>query len=140
MKAWVSEGAGLAEVQKKLVELLDTPMTYMEVRFLVDDLGLELQSPEPEAKGTAAKESEAAMDLNGGGSPGKVSVSVSKIQRPGAVMGGSVTFSDGVSAEWHIDSMGRLGIVPPKEGYQPSAEDLREFQMALQSELQSQGM
>ena len=39
---WVAAGDNLAEIQKKLAEQFKLSMTYMDVRFLVDDLGLEL--------------------------------------------------------------------------------------------------
>ena len=44
---WIAAGDTLAAVQRKLTEELKVSMTYMEVRFLVDDLGLELKSPAP---------------------------------------------------------------------------------------------
>jgi hypothetical protein len=31
--------------------------------------------------------------------------------------------------------MGRLGVVPAQQDYQPSPEDVQEFQLALQAEL-----
>jgi len=52
---------------------------------------------------------------------------------------GSVTFSDGVSATWALDQMGRLALKAASPGYRPPQEDLREFQLALQRELQKQG-
>jgi hypothetical protein len=42
--AWVAAGDSLAAIQKKLSEQLKVSMTYMDVRFLVDDLGLELKN------------------------------------------------------------------------------------------------
>lgn len=41
---WVAAGDGLAVVQKKISEQFKVSMTYMDVRFLVDDLGLELKN------------------------------------------------------------------------------------------------
>ena len=47
---WVNEGLGLAEIQKKLKTDFKVSMTYMDVRFLVDDLNLDLQdSEEPQS-------------------------------------------------------------------------------------------
>ena len=43
---WILEGAKLAEIQKRLLEL-GVKLTYMEVRFLVDDLKLTPKDPEP---------------------------------------------------------------------------------------------
>jgi hypothetical protein len=42
--AWVAAGDSLGVIQKKLSEQLKISMTYMDVRFLVDDLGLELKN------------------------------------------------------------------------------------------------
>ena len=58
---WVASGDNLYTVQKKLSDQFKVSMTYMDVRFLVDDLNLQLKDPEPKAdasdvsKGPAAK-------------------------------------------------------------------------------------
>ena len=39
---WVAAGDSLSTIQKKLGEHFKLSLTYMDVRFLVDDLGLEL--------------------------------------------------------------------------------------------------
>ena len=62
-----------------------------------------------------------------------------KWARPGAVASGSVTFSDGNSAAWYLDQLGRLGLAPKKQGYKPPASDLQEFQTELQLELAKMG-
>jgi len=141
VRTWVASGDSLSDIQKKLIELLEATMTYMEVRFLVDDLNLEIKSNKPQEEANADTPApEAETPEAPAGSLGGVSVSVSKIQRPGAVLSGSVTFSDGVSADWQIDSMGQLGVVPPSPDYKPSQEDLQTFQQELQKQLQAQGM
>ncbi|MEM9227743.1 MAG: hypothetical protein AAGA45_07220, partial [Verrucomicrobiota bacterium] len=43
---WIAEGLGLSEVQKRLADELGINLTFMEVRFLVDDLDLELKDKE----------------------------------------------------------------------------------------------
>ena len=45
--AWVAEGASIAEVQKRLRDDFQVSLTYMDTRFLIDDLGLAFKSPEP---------------------------------------------------------------------------------------------
>ena len=60
--------------------------------------------------------------------------------RPGTLTSGTVKFSDGQSAQWYLDQMGRFGMVPPVRGYRPSLEDLQEFQMLLDRELQKLGI
>src|SRR5664280_1379098 len=42
--SWVAAGDSLSVIQKKLSEQFKVSMTYMDVRFLVDDLGLELKN------------------------------------------------------------------------------------------------
>jgi len=143
---WVNEGRTLADIQKALREEMDVQMTYMEVRFLIDDLDLDLAVPEPEP---AAETPDAApaeepteaipaeAELVGGG---KVSVELDKIKRPGAALSGSVTFSDGVKSKWFVDSYGRLGLDSDQEGYQPSPDDIEAFQNELQKALQGPGL
>jgi hypothetical protein len=47
--SWIAAGDNLSTVQKKLREQLQLSLTYMDVRFLVDDLNLTLKDPEPKA-------------------------------------------------------------------------------------------
>jgi hypothetical protein len=46
---WIAAGDSLSIVQKKLTEQFKLSLTYMDVRFLVDDLGLELKNAAPTA-------------------------------------------------------------------------------------------
>jgi len=46
---WVAAGDNLSAIQKKLLEQFKVSMTYMDVRFLVDDLNLALKDPAPKA-------------------------------------------------------------------------------------------
>lgn len=45
--SWVAAGDNLSAVQKKIVEQFKVSMTYRDVRFLVDDLNLELKDAAP---------------------------------------------------------------------------------------------
>lgn len=143
--AWISQGAKLSEVQTRVNQEFGLKLTYMETRFLVDDLKLTPKDPEPpktekppvpEPK-KPDEEKKTAADA---AKPGQVSVGVDQIARPGAIVSGKVTFSDGQKAEWYLDQMGRLGVLPGQQGYKPSAADLQEFQMALQEQLQRMGL
>jgi hypothetical protein len=141
--AWVLQGAKLAEIQNRLNQEFGLKLTYMETRFLVDDLKLTLKDPEPpKEKAPALDPKKAAEDKKPEAQlpPGRVSVGVDQIARPGAMVSGKVTFSDGQKAEWYLDQTGRLGVVPAQQGYKPPAADVQEFQMALQEELQKMGM
>lgn len=44
---WVANGDTLSTIQKKLSEQFKVSMTYMDVRFLVDDLKLTIKDPAP---------------------------------------------------------------------------------------------
>jgi hypothetical protein len=141
---WISEGAKLSEIQKRLLEL-GIKLTYMEVRFLVDDLKLTPKDPEPPkvvappaadpAKLTVEKNPAPEGTLPASG----VSVSVDQITKPGAMISGTVKFSDGQIADWYLDQTGRLGVVPKQAGYKPSAADVQDFQLALQQEVAKLG-
>ncbi|MCH6258530.1 hypothetical protein MLD52_18360 [Puniceicoccaceae bacterium K14] len=134
----LADGASMADIQRLVNEDFGLKMTYMEVRFLIDDLEIEVpdnkpeepETPEEDAAATPAASADATLVPEG------VSVEVDKIKRPGAAMSGSVTFSDGITAVWYIDEMGRLGLDPSQEGYQPSEEDIQDFQLKLREALQ----
>ncbi|HVT72203.1 MAG TPA: hypothetical protein VHD61_03645 [Lacunisphaera sp.] len=181
---WIAAGDNLSVVQKKLSEQFKISMTYMDVRFLVDDLGLELKNAAPKADasdltkaasagagapppprspadkkgfldkmkekvglGAADDEDELPSDemddtLPGEaapGAPGGVTVDLDRIVRPGAVVSGSVTFSDGVTAKWALDQYGRLMLDSSPKGYQPTQADVQAFQLQLQKQLQRHG-
>jgi len=141
--AWLDEGLKLAEIQERLMAEFGLQLTYMDVRLLVDDLKLIPKDPEPPK--SAAPASPLAAPAPGTSGPAKtpeaepkaggVSVTVDQIAKPGAVVSGQVTFSDGNTAAWYLDETNRLGLVPKQQGYRPSAADVQEFQMALQEEL-----
>ena len=142
---WISEGAKLSEIQNRLLSEFKLKFTYMEVRFLVDDLKLTPKDPEPPkvvappaadpAKLTAEKNPAPEGTLPASG----VSVSVDQITKPGAMISGTVKFSDGQIADWYLDQTGRLGVVPKQTGYKPSAADVQDFQLALQQEVAKLG-
>jgi hypothetical protein len=143
---WISQGAKLAEIQSRLASELGLKLTYMEVRFLVDDLKLVPKDPErPKTPEPAIKEQPSSPALAPEPSPlapnpaGGVTVSVDQIARPGALVSGKVSFSDGQKAAWTLDQMGRLGLAADQKGYRPSQTDLEQFQTALQNELAKMG-
>jgi hypothetical protein len=187
--AWAAAGDNLAIIQKKLSEQFKLSLTYMDVRFLVDDLGLELKNTAPkvdpaadlakvrpaqpapsEKKGglldklkkavgagddvtgepggpDAVEDDEAGLaadnvdDLAGAAPAGAggVKVDLDRVVRPGAVVSGSVTFSDGTSGKWAMDQSGRLMLDTGKKGYQPPAADVQTFQRELSRQLQQHG-
>ena len=65
IQSWVDEGADLSEVQDKLRSEMDVHVTYMEMRFLMDDLGIQQKSdpePEPEEPEEEAAEPREVVD------------------------------------------------------------------------------
>ena len=144
--AWIADGAKLSEIQTRLMSEFNLKLTYMEVRFLVDDLKLTPKDPEPPkvvapvAEAAKPAETKSAPPPAGPpGKPGGVSVTVDQLARPGAIVSGKVVFSDGQQAEWYLDQTGRLGVVPKQQGYKPTAADVQQFQAALQSEMARMG-
>jgi len=139
--AWILQGAKLSEIQSRLAEEFGLRLTYMEVRFLVDDLKLTPKDPEPPktVEPPPAAPKSATPSTEPPPSTGKVSVVVDQLTRPGAIVSGKVTFSDGQTAEWYLDQTGRLGVVPKQQGYKPSAADVQQFQMALEKEISRLG-
>jgi hypothetical protein len=152
---WIADGLKLADIQKRLQAEFDINLTYMEVRLLVDDLKLVPKDPPPKTEKTLvapapastvapseaprtekplADELEPALAATG-----KASVTVDALARPGAMVSGSVTFSDGQGAIWYLDQFGRMGLGPKQAGYKPSAPDLQAFQQALERELAKLG-
>jgi len=151
---WIEQGAKLAEIQTRIAAEFKLTMTYMDVRFLVDDLKLVPKDPEPvkvpepapaapPASVPAAATPVPVHDLDPVPLPPagatKVSVTVDQIARPGTLVSGKVTFSDGQSAEWSLDQTGRLALAAQQKGYRPSQPDVQAFQQALQSELAKMG-
>lgn len=136
VREWIAAGLDLSKIQSKLSAEFGIRLTYMEVRFLVDDLGIVPQDAE-----TAA--SDESSDLNTplpGESPAKdsaagVSITVDQITRTGALASGRVTFRDGKGASWSLNQLGQLGLSPDEQGYKPTQEDFMNFQLELQKKL-----
>ncbi len=47
---------------------------------------------------------------------------VDTVARPGAMVSGSVTFSDGQKGHWYLDQMGRLGVAPEITVFEVTAD------------------
>lgn len=158
---WVAAGDSLSAIQKKITELLGISMTYMDVRFLVDDLDLKLKDPVPAAdasdvskgapapadggakKGFLDKAKEKlglSADAGDGDEapPAGIRVTVDKVTlNPAALASGTVTFSDGVTGRWMVDQQGRPGLLDvSKPGYRPSQADAQAFMQELAMALQ----
>jgi len=107
---WVAEGVSLSDIQKKINTEFNISMTYMDVRLLVIDLNVdtpEEEEPEVADNEEAKEETEPQQEEISG-----VTVDVDTITRPGAVVSGTVLFSDGTKASWFLDHTGRLASDP----------------------------
>ena len=152
MAAKLADGISLSEIQSLVNAEFKQNMTYMDIRILASELEVDWKKFDPEKKADTPAEAEAAPaeaapaetagaeetapadaapampDLS------DTKIEVSKIARPGMMFSGSATFANGATAEWFLDNMGRLGL-DNLQGENPSKEDVRKFQIALQLEL-----
>ncbi|MFT4901188.1 MAG: hypothetical protein ACI81V_000457 [Lentimonas sp.] len=140
---WVAQGLSLADIQRQLLAEFEISMTYMDVRFMVDDLNIIFEEPAPEVQ--AAGESAADLpvedpELLDEDATGGVVLDVDVIMLPGALVSGTVTFSDGIALQWQLSAAGQLGLIPGENPeYRPSPEDVESFQVQLEEVLRSKG-
>jgi hypothetical protein len=73
--SWAAAGDNLSVIQKKLAEQFQLSMTYRDVRFLVDDLNLELKDAAPKVDVSDVTK---AQPVAGGTSPGSPPASEKK--------------------------------------------------------------
>ena len=163
IKSWIESGDDLSKIQNQINESFDINLTYLETRFLLSDLKIELNEEEeeepvdetpdeiqdsdnvtentedPEQQETPSGDPE-KEETEEGAQPTNINVSVDSITQPQCVISGKVTFSDGQLASWWFDQMGQLGLNPDKEGYTPSREDVAVFQVELRKVLAEQGL
>lgn len=132
LKQWAAEGATMPDLQRHLKDDFGHSLTYMDTRFLILDLGIELiETPKEEEK----KEEKPAPVATG-----FVTVTMDSLTLPGALVSGKATFSDGETAVWMLDQTGRPGLDPDTEGYRPTQEDIMEFQKQLRDLIQRSGL
>ena len=167
---WIQSGADLSKIQQSLKEEFELNLTYLDTRFLLGDLGLEVKEEEEEEEETVPEEpiseeqdpssipneeeleteSEDQETLPEGPEEEKdgenenettnVNLTVDSLTQPQYIISGKVTFSDGKTVAWYIDQLGRLGLNPDEEGYSPAQEDLAVFQNELRNVLSKQGL
>jgi hypothetical protein len=152
---WLEAGATLSEVQKRLREDFQITLTYLDTRLLVDDLRIMPKDPEPEPAPVEESSPAGAVPPAPGAEPpypeddfaappplpggGRVNVTIDQIMKPGMMISGKVTFSDGEKADWYLDQTGRLGLDPATIGYRPAERDVLAFQVELQRLARTQG-
>jgi hypothetical protein len=131
LKQRAAEGASMSDLQRHLKEDHEISLTYMDTRFLILDLGIELiQEPKEQPK----------LDEEKPAPTGTVTVTMDALTLPGALVSGKVTFSDGEKAIWMLDQSGRPGLDPDTAGYRPSQEDIMEFQVQLRALIEKSGL
>ena len=165
IREWIQSGADLSKIQQSLKEEFELTLTYLDTRFLLADLGLEVQQEEeeaapeesiteeqhhsaksneeePEAKPEEEESFPEDPEKEKGDQNEKANVilTVDSLTQPQCVISGKVTFSDGKGASWYIDQLGRLGLNPDEEGYSPSEEDLEAFQVELRNVVSKEGL
>jgi hypothetical protein len=147
----VAAGTGLADIQRMILADFGISMTYMDVRFIVDDLGATLKDKDVPKRKVDPELADATVDdveildpepvgpvdpMAGGAN---VSIEIDRITKPGAVASGTVVFSDGVKGSWMLDQAGRLALSFGQDDYKPSPSDVEAFQQLLTAELRKKG-
>ena len=129
VRQWASLGVDLNGIQKNLAAECGVHMTYMDVRFLLLDHGIEIATaaaPVEEKKPEPAPVAEAAPQP---AADGKLVVTLDELTLPGTLISGKVSFASGTRGGWQIDQLGRFAW-NSLEG-QPTPEELQAFQVEL---------
>ena len=129
---WAAEGANLSDLQRRLKEEFEISISYMDARFLVLDLNIQLVEP----KKDEPKPEEAPAPVG----TGTVTLTMDQLALPGSLVSGRVTFSDGETGIWMLDQTGRPGLDLDTPGYRPVQEDIVEFQNQLRELIQQSGL
>ncbi len=132
IRKWAEEGATLPDLQLRMKEEFDLSVTYMDTRFIILDLNIELKEEKKEEPAVEKKATPVPT--------GEVIVTMDTIALPGAMVSGKATFSDGETAIWMIDAAGRPRLDPDSVGYKPSQEDILEFQTQLRALVETTGL
>ncbi len=162
VEQWAANGATLNDVQSRLKDELGITLTYLEARLLMVDVGVRIKdkpreqpkpepaAPAPEAPPSAEGQAEVPEEYGDGfdvmpegeavAGPGNlVTLTADQITAPGALISGKVTFSDGQTATWGLDQLGRLALGGAPQGYQPPKGDIPQFQQQLDMIMQRAG-
>jgi hypothetical protein len=133
IKTWAAAGAQLPEIQQRISAEMNHSLTYMDTRFLILDLGIELVVEKE--KEPVAEVAESPLPPEGG-----THVTMDALPVPGSLVSGKVTFSDGELGVWSLDQTGRPTLDFTTIGYQPSREDIMEFQQQLRALIEKSGL
>lgn len=148
--AWVEEGLDLNAIQKRLNDECDLRLTFMDTRFLILDLGLEIKSPEkkptPAATDTAAMAATtspaaatlANTELEDTLPNGNLELSLDDVIPEGMAVTGKVKFPSGAHGSWFMDNQYRIGIDPAPASPEPTEKDMTIFEREIERFLRSQ--
>jgi len=137
----LDEGLTLNEIHKILADEHKIKMTFMELRLLSSELEdmdwskFDPKKDEPEEDEPEEDDESDAYEVEGEVESG-TKIEIFKVQRPGAMMGGSVVFLSGIKGEWYVDQFGALSLNLEDELQEPTEEDMQDFQMTLRNKLQ----
>ena len=138
VRAWAAAGVDLNGIQKNLAAECGVHMTYMDVRFLLLDHGIEIAVPSAAPAAVPAEPVSQPEAEPVAGQVGKPVVTLDELMLPGTLISGKVQFSSGTKGGWQIDQMGRFAW-NSLEG-QPTPEELQAFQFELTQILSRGGM
>lgn len=142
VRVWAAEGIDLNGIQKKLVTECGVHLTYMDVRFLLLDHGIEIATaPAPakapeKAAAPSPTEPEPSTADDAAATSGELKVTLDELQLPGALISGKVEFPSGTRGAWMIDQMGRFAWNDLSGT--PTQDELQAFQIRL-TQLLSRG-
>lgn len=132
VRQWAGAGVDLNGIQKRLASECGQHMTYMDVRFLLLDHGIEIAevaSPAPAKKEESASPAGAAEAPAAPVQGGQLVVTLDELTLPGTLISGKVQFASGTAGAWQIDQMGRFAWSDLSG--QPTPEELQAFQVEL---------
>ena len=137
----LNEGLTLNDIHKILSDEHKIKMTFMELRLLsseIEDMDWSQFDPKKEEPEEDEVDETASAEEVTGEVEGGTQIEMHKVQRPGAMMSGSVIFLSGVKGEWTIDQFGSLDLGLEDETMQPTEEDMEDFQITLRRKLQGE--
>lgn len=134
VRLWASQGVDLNGIQKNLASECGLHMTFMEVRFLLLDHGIEISSPAAQQEKPETLPAKELADGEEGmedASPaeGKLQVTLDDLQIPGTLLSGKAVFPSGTRGSWQIDQAGRFGWSDLSGT--PTPAELQDFQYEL---------
>ncbi|MCM8526924.1 MAG: hypothetical protein NE327_10430 [Lentisphaeraceae bacterium] len=134
----LNEGLTLNEIHKILSEKHSVKMTFMELRLLSSEIeDMDWSQFDPKKEEPEEDETADTQDVSGEVEDG-TQIEMHKVQRPGAMMSGSVVFLSGIKGQWMIDQFGSLDLALEDDTQQPTEEDMEDFQMTLRRKLQGE--